>query len=157
MSITRRRLVTSALAVIAWSRGASSGEAVQTMKSDLETLARMIELPRRPATVAWEARKLGGKGLLGPDDWELLAVLTFSAADMAAIAAMLSPKGGTYEADFPDWVVSALGDRVERGSQRARVIGEVYDAAPFARAPLLQGWAMPLADGCSVFVALSTT
>ncbi len=117
-----------------------------TMPStDLAELGRLIHLPVPPRAVTFEKATLGHGGAFGPTDWELIAVLDY---DPAAIKQLdLRPPEQEperaltfYGREVRPWFppeVKATFQPAEGGDSRCQ--GEGFDAAPFARSPLLQG------------------
>lgn len=113
--------------------------------TDLAELGRLIHLPVPPRAVTFEKVTLGRGGAFGPTDWELIAVLDY---DLDAIKQLglrppeqeperaLAFDGREMRPWFPPEVKAAF-QPAEGGNGLCRGAG--FDAAPFARSPLLQG------------------
>ncbi len=97
-------------------------------QTDLDQLARLVDLPRRPLSARWGTRPLGAQGGFGPSDWELVAVLRFAPEDVAALLDACPPAGGAAD-PAPAWLPGGL----------APPSGETRDAAALARPPLAGG------------------
>lgn len=93
-------------------RAVPNASASQSLASpvsrDVDRLGRNIRLPRRPVSVVWQvtARGSGGgdRGVPGPTDYTLTAVITFRSQDIKAIVAQAARRpGNTALITPPPW------------------------------------------------------
>ena len=114
--------------------------------TDLNALGQLIHLPVPPRAATFEKVTLGRGGAFGPTDWELIAVLEYEPETLKQLAlqpVQQEPEAAlTFSADemrpwFPAEVKAAFDAPEAHGASHCR--GEGFDAAPFAKSPLLQG------------------
>jgi hypothetical protein len=117
--------------------------------NDVDALAQVVRLPRRPNRVQWRKAVLG-RGGLGPTDWSLTALLEFSEADAKVLLAgcEVAPPG-TELPELGPWLPQDV-----RENAAAKVMA--YDAAAFFRSPLLHGALFRLGQGPRFLLYLHT-
>lgn len=122
---------------------------VETSRSDIATLGKLVTLRPVPDEATWSVTTLGSDGVPGPADSVLWAVLRYSKTDGAAIARTLEagatlPPASTDEP--PAWLREAVDlTRFRHGA--AYVFPKPVSAAPFASDLYVDGFAMLLPDG----------
>ncbi len=126
-----------------------TGPQPTNVRTDLDALASLVTLPRRPLAVQYRKTLLSPAGI-GPSDWRLMAVLEYSAADAAKLLAASRPLVGPSP---------ALGDTrwlpkpVRLGLRSARPL----DAGAFARLSLRNGALFHIKDTSSFVLILFST
>ena len=130
-----------------------------TAKNDLETLHRFMALPAEPAAVQWETGPLvAPKSGPGPDDWGIVAVLTFQADQREKILAD-SPAQAGRQAELPSALAFSWlpeGTAGKRGGAYVPVAGTPYEPKLFVKEPLLSGFVVPLREESKLLVYLHT-
>lgn len=132
------------------------------MSTDVAKLSRFINLPKQPEEVRWETVERGASGGMGSNDWVLIAVMRFSQKDIDGIISELSgseSEAATLDKSMVfDWYPPELREilTAEAGGGR-RIKGKVYDPAPFAKSPLMNGYAVRIGTTNQLFLYLYTT
>jgi hypothetical protein len=133
-----------------------------TPKTDLETLRRFLTLPAEPTAVQWDSGPLTApKRSPGPDDWGVVAVLTFDPADLETILDGSPPLAGR-QAELPaplafPWLpTEATAGAGAPQSGFVRLQGAPRDPKLFVKDPLLTGYLLPLPDPTKLLAYLHT-
>lgn len=113
--------------------GKSTQPAADTVRTDIEGLATLINLPAQPTKVVWVSKPLGvaNSRAPGPTDLELHAVVTFAPADLEAIRQQAVPQGGVVEwreAYFKPWYPASVRESFEQDGTTFRLTVPTYDA-----------------------------
>ncbi|RKH48478.1 hypothetical protein [Corallococcus llansteffanensis] len=117
--------------------------------TDLETLQKLVTLPRRPQAVQWRSSARGIPGGLGPTDTQLLAVLEYPAADVQALLSTLKSTRLTVKVDDGGWLPEATREALKQAT--------AYEATPFFKSPLNQGTVFHLPKSNTFVLVLFTT
>ena len=141
-----------------WAAGQGGGAeppAEGAVRTDLDMLARFVALPVRPEAASFEMREVGSGGP-GPTDQSFVALLRYDAAGFERVRELLDAAGREPQGlriAAPDWLgptplapAGREGDDLVLEGEAARRV------EPFARGGLLDGVAMPLADGRHVLL-----
>lgn len=138
---------------------ANAGEST-VISGEVEPLAKLIHLPAPPKSVRWMLTPLSDSDVIGPTDYDLLALLEYDGAicdkivrDSKADATtmLLSPK------EVADWLPVELRDHIVREDNGYyRVIGTTFAPTLFAKGAFLQGFAIRLDHTDLLLVALRT-
>lgn len=120
------------------------------INTDIALLSKFIHLPMTPKNAWWFTKETGEPGLVGPQDWRLVAVLEF---DSAALKKLIS------NADINDRTsadMAYLSPESRRlVAPHGTVAGPWYNPSVFERSPLLQG-SFAKIDDSKIFLSLST-
>ncbi|HXU60188.1 MAG TPA: hypothetical protein VN962_00705 [Polyangia bacterium] len=128
----------------------------------VDKLRSLITLPANPSEVWFEQVPRGTPGGLGPTDSRLVAVLRFERAALARVTAAAQRRPGTpprisaaaSRPWFPDVVKGAVRPYDDHS---VAVRGDKFDAAPFAKSPLLSGSFVAVEGGEYVILVLETS
>ncbi|RYX83278.1 hypothetical protein EON83_15560 [bacterium] len=129
------------------------------LSPDLKELRRYITVPRNPVAVIWEYKQIGD-GIMGPSDSQILAVIQYPPADANAIEQTLRKSGtpSKGEVALQSWFPRDLYKKSVRTSGRGMVLhGTKFDATPFARQSLQNGFALRIPNTPYFVVSLFTT
>lgn len=132
---------------------AASTSKEMKVKTDLQELARLIQLPAGTSAASWEIIQESSGGGLGPNDWSVLAILhlpqealngllaqsTAQTADPGQLAALQRP-----------WLAAADKQHLQGN------ISQVYPATAFFKSPLQQGFFLPLPGSGQILLYLYT-
>ncbi|MBL8994682.1 MAG: hypothetical protein JNM63_15155 [Spirochaetia bacterium] len=122
-------------------------------------LGKLIHLPAETRSVLWQAGTVGSVGL-GPTDWRLDAVFEFQpGAGRKILTAMPTlPGPGIFPGSFlQDWYPAGLVRLFQTNSDGTLTLRlPSRDASLFYKSPLLDGFALPLADEDRIFIHLDT-
>jgi hypothetical protein len=136
--------------------GSNDPDGRTTMRTDLEGLRELIQLPAGVEGAEWQTGDSAPHG----GDWWLAAVLRVRAEDMAAFLpgaaaeeVFETPAGLEFTSSFASLPALAGAQRFE--SNRIRLVAETYPADAYAKAPLLRGKAIKLSPN-EVLVLLWT-
>lgn len=127
------------------------------MNTDIQQLARFISLPATPTHAQWQVLEAGRQDGLGPNDWGIVAVLTFSADDAAKIitADTVRPMPEPLNLPALDWFSDDVHRHLEpNGGDGYRYQGPSIPADAFFSSPLLNGYAAPLGESGKILLYL---
>jgi hypothetical protein len=115
------------------------------MKTDISELSKLIKLPVTPLSAKWMVSSPASGGRLGPNDFTVIAMLTFTdegtrlvetQSDVPPDAEPLALK----DDELPLFFTAAEAKSWERPSQGFVVVpGKTYGPAAFAKSPYLKG------------------
>ncbi|MFQ1700689.1 hypothetical protein ACJ5NV_08840 [Loktanella agnita] len=114
----------------------TKAELMTHAKTDLEMLSRFITLDPMPEAALWESVTLSGGS-----DWTLTALITYAAADRAALIAQMPPEPGGFTFPAPAWLPddTAMFLQMTEGTIRSE---HTLSPTPFFKSPLLNGNAL---------------
>ena len=113
--------------------GAAAEPVADTVRTDVEGLTTLINLPAQPTTALWVSKPLGvaNSRAPGPTDLELHAVVTFDPADLEIIRQQAVPLGGVVEwpeAYFKPWYPISVRESFDQDGAIFRLTVPTYDA-----------------------------
>lgn len=123
------------------------------VSTDVDELARLVNLPHKPVSATWQRRASGADAgasrVPGPTDWSLTALLEFSEEDAARVVAVATARrpAATREVKAQDWFPEAVKKHVTGDALK----GEAYDAGDFYKSPLVNGTLLRI-GGTNYFV-----
>ena len=118
------------------------------MSTDLQQLARLIQLSGAPSAATFEILDKGSPGL-GPSDWALVALLTVDEKTAEGLSKSATVAGPVLAPLLRPWLPSAV-------SEALRNDPVLREAVAFTRSPLSNGYAVVL-PGNQVFLYLYTS
>lgn len=129
------------------------------IRNDIKILSKLIHLPKQPEKVWWQTETMGKPGGLGPDDWCLIALMTFKRDDLEAIIRQSKTIPGDLAIPSSHvfaWFPEELSKRMRLCSDGSYVIEEsAFDPALFVRSPLLHGYMLKI-DNNKILLFLGT-
>ena len=133
------------------------------VKTDVEKLSQLIHLPQGVNVVQWEVLPQGTVGGLGPNDWELLAIIEIPNGDTLRSLIKSSPISETNEVmAFPHnfvrgWFPQELVMLWAEKSPGQKVLTVMpRNPAFFLKSPLLNGFFVPFGSKGQIFLYLYT-
>lgn len=125
------------------------------VKTDLTELRKYITVPGTPSAVKWQITRLGPQnndsGVPGPSTYQLIAILNYSDAEIAALKAKFVVKAGDILVGpnaIQDWFpASVQAAFIKQSDNNYKLNGQALSAEPFYRSPYLQGDAALIGNG----------
>lgn len=116
----------------------------EDVSTDIDQLAKNINLPVRPAQVVWKKKTMNNEGgdIPGPNDYLLTAVLKYSDADIGKLEEKTGRnKNETAQgtAEIEEWFPADVKSSAKEINGEKSLTGEKYDAKAFARSPYNNG------------------
>lgn len=132
----------------------NSPENKDVINSDIDELAKNINLPVRPIEAVWTKKTLGNpeSRVPGPTDYLLVAVLKYDDAGIETLKAKIVQSDTVKGvAEIQGWFPADLKNLARDFDNEKLLSGEKYDAKSFARPPYLNGTLLRV-NGSNYFV-----
>lgn len=139
---------------VACTQATQEGKKVNT---DVDKLKQLISLPSEPVNSMWSIVKSSKNDTLGPNDWAMVAILTFPVEVTTKLFSdeKVIGKGGFIPAMgwYPKEFTSKL--KTESDTQLSTDANK-YSAELFYSSPLLNGYILPIHGTNNVYLYLFT-
>jgi len=131
---------------------ATMNDVHSTAKTDIDQLAKFINLPSQPVAVSWSTADIGlaNERSPGPDDWGLVALLEFEKDDLLKMINASAPSNNHQipKEMLVPWLIALEKKHFDKTSddQFLQFTGKTYSAEVFAKSPLINGSAFIIGD-----------
>ena len=129
-----------------------------TPNTDLQQLNQLISLEETPLEGQWSVIESGEENDLGPNDWALVAVLTFTPETINQLIQDENIIQGQSTLPAINWYPESFIRNLEKTSDdHYTTTSPQYSAEIFFASPLLNGYIIPIKGTSDIFVYLHTT
>ena len=130
----------------------NNGKPMPTAKTDINTLQKLINLPKKPVKATWETGNIvkGDSTIPGPEDWALIAYLEFDKNDLDELIKQsneyTNKTASIPKSHFGSWLPDDINSKFSNDSSGKyyQSNSAIFDAALFTKSPLLNGFLMPV-------------
>lgn len=141
-----------------------TSEPERPVSTDIQKLAKLINLPNKPVKVMWQTKQIGMPSMApGPDDYALVAVITFEKQTVENLIKKTPNNQKINEVKIrkkfvSNWFPQALKDSLKPSdtADYVEINQTAYEAHAFSKSSFSDGYFFRIGKTSDVFLYLQT-